>query len=127
VSLEADKLYRILGLKRTSEISTKGLPDEVKALSQSFVNGINHAAKDVLILPIEFYLAGIQFYDFEVSDILAIIKFISFYLDGSKIISRYIFSNEKYSLKRHLWPIKGYSNARCRIRFQRIGEILPYI
>jgi hypothetical protein len=74
-----------LGLKKTSEISTKKLPDDIKALAQSFVNGINQAAKDTLVFPLEFYLAGINFYDYEISDILAIIKFISFYLDGSII------------------------------------------
>ena len=78
--LEMDKYFRNLLISHSSKENLKNLDDQDLELFTSYVDGINEFAHSLWILPTEFYLAGLEYEEFQIEDGITLWKFLSFAL-----------------------------------------------
>ena len=97
-TLQMDKFFRIYNFEKASEQSVNSLPLDMKATYQSFADGINDCAKRNILLPIEFLITRSKFADWTISNTLEMMKYVSFSLNMSIVLIRYVLGNKNNSL-----------------------------
>lgn len=84
-TVERDKFFRTLGLRRAAEVSYTAYPDETKQILEWYAEGVNaymDQAKEKGRLPVEFTLLGYKPEEWTPVDSLTIGKYMAFDLGG---------------------------------------------
>lgn len=79
-SLDLDIIMRTMGLYRTSIENEKHLTSEERTMIQAYADGINDYAANLYFFPAEFYLTGLKFENWTISDSIAVMKLVEFSL-----------------------------------------------
>ncbi|WP_457633323.1 penicillin acylase family protein [Oceanithermus desulfurans] len=116
-ALPTDKFLRTLGVYRAAEQAYENLPDDLKAIVDAYVDGVNAYLATNPPLPLEFKLLGFEPEPWTPADVLVWQKMMSYDLSG----------NYEEELLRYRLLARGLSKARVEALIPGYPEDAPTI